>query len=41
MIATVKKNSWLGIGFGSGMTKTDMITFQASDEPKVLDQYSI
>ena len=41
MGAFVKENSWLGIGFGSGMMNTDMITFSGEGQNgKAVDQYS-
>lgn len=37
----VRANTWFGIGFGTTMTNTDMITFSArGDNGEVIDQYS-
>ena len=37
MEAAVKKDTWLGIGFGSTMTGVDMITFEGKDSGNCLD----
>ena len=40
MTVAVKSGTWLGVGFGTGMRNTAMITFEGKDGGNCLDQYS-
>ena len=37
LTATVPENMYLGLAYGAGMNKVDMVTFQAKDDGKVTD----
>ncbi len=34
------KNQYLGLGFGTSMTNTDMVIFRSGSTPEVIDVYS-